>query len=97
MRFLERSKILRGIISNDEDIEDKVLRIIIYTNDFDYEYVSESESVLLVNLIANIGGTLGLFLGVSVLSFCEIFEILMENIFFEKSKIKKKTTNSIKV
>ena len=45
---------------------------------FDYEMITENPSILLTDLIANVGGTLGLFLGVSVLSIFEIFECLFE-------------------
>jgi hypothetical protein len=33
------------------------------------------------DFISNIGGIFGLFLGISFLSFIEIFEILIENLF----------------
>ena len=90
LTLIEKSKLLRNMILNNEDVEHKVLRIVIYSENFDYEYIWESESMQLVSVIANIGGTLGLFLGVSVLSFCEIFEILFEYFFFLKSKMKMK-------
>ena len=45
----------------------------------------------LIGLIANIGGLLGLFIGVSFLSFGEIIEIIIEIFFiiFEKKKERK--------
>ena len=90
LKFVEKSKLLKEIISNDyQEIEDKILRIVVYSDDFDYEYVSESKSVQIENFIANIGGTLGLFLGISVLSLCEIFEILFEFIFYLNKERKK--------
>ena len=48
-----------------------------------------------VSLLANIGGNLGLFLGVSVFSLCEIVEIFIE-IFFIK-KIQTQNDNVIHV
>ena len=49
-----------------------------------YTYSYESPSMNIVALLANIGGTLGLFLGVSALTVCEIFEILMELILINR-------------
>lgn len=40
--------------------------------------ISEEASMTPVNLIANIGGTMGLFIGISVLSFVEILELCIE-------------------
>ncbi len=46
-----------------------------------YTLSTESPKLDLVCLLANIGGTLGLFLGVSALSACELIEVLIQ-IFF---------------
>jgi amiloride-sensitive sodium channel subunit alpha/amiloride-sensitive sodium channel subunit gamma len=43
-----------------------------------YTEIVEVEKYSLIDLLSNIGGTLGLFLGISFLSFVEIFEILFE-------------------
>jgi hypothetical protein len=45
---------------------------------------SETPSMDIVGLLANIGGTLGLFLGVSLLHFCELIEVLIEIHFLRK-------------
>ena len=76
LRYTEKSDILNNMFSNNEIIQDKILRMSVYIEDYYYEFVSETPLVTIPNLIAYIGGTLGLFLGVSILSFFEIFEIL---------------------
>jgi hypothetical protein len=43
-----------------------------------YTLSTESPKIDWVSLLANIGGTLGLFLGVSALSACELIEVLIE-------------------
>ena len=45
--------------------------------DFKYSEISESPKMSSVELLANIGGTLGLFLGVSLLSFVELVELFV--------------------
>ena len=47
----------------------------------------ETPSMDIVSLLANIGGTLGLFLGVSLLHFCELIEVLIEIYFLRTKKL----------
>ena len=51
----------------------------------------------LIDLVAYIGGTLGLFLGVSFLSFAEIFEIFFEMIFLAIEHNAKKRSHKRKI
>ena len=60
-----------------EDLHDKVLKLNIHFNDLKYQSIVESPEVNTLTLLANIGGTLGLFLGFSVLSIFEILEMLV--------------------
>ena len=53
----------------------------IYYNELKYTLISEEPKTEIFNFISNIGGILGLFLGVSFLSIIEIFEIIFEIIF----------------
>jgi hypothetical protein len=55
-----------------------------YSTNF-FTLSSETPSMDIVGLLANIGGTLGLFLGVSLLHFCELIEVLID-IFFLRTK-----------
>ena len=47
-----------------------------------YMLVSQEVKTETFNMISNIGGILGVFLGISFLSFIEIFEILYEVFLF---------------
>ena len=69
-----------------EEMRKHFISIYVYYNDFKYTFISEEPRTELFNFISNIGGILGLFLGISFLSFIEIFEILFEImfIFFDK-------------
>ena len=72
-----------------EELKKSTLAINVYYDDLKYTVIEESPSTDLITLIAGMGGTLGLFIGVSFLSFVEIFEILIKILFIfieEKSK-----------
>ena len=62
-----------------------VVSMNIFYESLSYEYSDEVAQIDIVALLANIGGNLGLFLGVSLLSICELIEILIE-IFILKFK-----------
>ena len=53
-----------------------------------YTEISETPKVTFVDLVSSIGGALGVFLGLSVFSFIEIFEIICQILFlvFRKQK-----------
>jgi hypothetical protein len=44
--------------------------------------INEIPSTLLIDLVGNIGGQLGLFIGISLLSFIEIIELFIDFIIF---------------
>ena len=50
----------------------------IYYDYIGYTQISETPSQLVVDLLSSIGGTMGLYLGVSFLSFVEVFELAFE-------------------
>ena len=54
-----------------------------------YTLMLELPKIKIVDLVANLGGILGLFIGISFLSFVEILEIILEIfiILFEKNKV----------
>jgi len=57
-----------------------------------YTTVEELEKMNFFDLVSGVGGTLGLFMGISFLSFFEILDILIEImfVFFEFSKRRNK-------
>jgi amiloride-sensitive sodium channel subunit alpha/amiloride-sensitive sodium channel subunit gamma len=73
-----------------EELKQSTLAINVYYDDLKYTVIEESASMDLITLIAGMGGTLGLFIGVSFLSFVEIFEILVRILFiYNEEKTKK--------
>jgi hypothetical protein len=67
-----------------DDVKNSIIRFNIYFDSLSYTLISESAAMDVVALLSNIGGTMGLFLGVSVLTFMELFEICLLA-FFHKN------------
>jgi hypothetical protein len=65
---------------------DNITAIYVFYEDLKYTLISQQPKLQFIDLISNIGGSLGLFVGISFISFLELFEILVEIIFiyFEK-------------
>ena len=57
----------------------------IYYDSLTYTEMTESPQMDIIALLASIGGNLGLFLGVSVFSLCELIVVFME-IYFIRTK-----------
>jgi hypothetical protein len=73
------------IDSNDfntyEELKKNYFAIRVYYNELKYTLISQEPKTEMFNFISDIGGILGLFLGISFLSFIEIFEIIFEIMF----------------
>ena len=66
----------------------------IYYDLLEYTEIVEVEKTSLIDLFSSIGGTLGLFLGMSFLSIIEIFELIVAGLIFAfKSKKIKNNSN----
>ena len=74
----------------DDALKRTVLETTIYYEDLSYRLIDQKAKTVLGDLVSNIGGLLGLFIGASFLSFAEFFEMLLEIIFicFERNKIR---------
>ena len=77
------AKILKRLITNHLTIDDDLLKksiaaINIYYEDHRYTKVSQIAKMSSEDLMANIGGIFGLCIGISFLSFVEIFEALIQ-------------------
>jgi hypothetical protein len=63
-----------------ETIRNSLVKLKINYNSFSYTKMTESPAKNVVSLVSDIGGIMGLFLGMSLLSIVEIFEITIEMI-----------------
>jgi hypothetical protein len=81
IHFLKNSSKVRnyyGLNITDQQFGSSIVSFYINYDELEYTEIVEMPSYTLTILISNIGGTFGLFLGVSVLSFVEIIEIVIE-------------------
>ena len=62
-------------------LSDSILSVNIYYDSPIYQRITETAETSSLTLISNIGGNLGLFIGISLLSFVEIIEIGLEVVF----------------
>jgi len=64
--------------STYEEVNKHFIVLYIYYKNLNYKFISQNPKTEMFNFISNIGGLLGVFLGISFLSFIEIFEITYE-------------------
>ncbi len=69
---------------NAESARNSIVSVNLFYQSLSYTQSDEDEACDWICLLANIGGTLGLFMGAGVLSLGEIVEVLMEFIFLFK-------------
>ena len=65
-----------------ETIEDNIVKLNVYYESLTYVVMTESIYMSFVSLFSSIGGFMGMFLGMSVMTLVEIFEIIFK--FFSK-------------
>lgn len=79
-----KSKFANQSDLNYETLKRTMVQIMVYYKDLGYQQYDEVEKTTLPDLAANIGGLLGLFLGMSFLSFVELFDILLQIFLYKK-------------
>jgi hypothetical protein len=68
-----------------EQAENSFVSVRVYYDALSFKHTTESPKLDVVSLLASIGGTLGLCMGVSILSLCEFIEILIDIYFITKN------------
>ena len=71
---------------NAYNAANSVVKVNIFYDSMSYTLSTESAKMDIVSLLASIGGNLGLFLGVSVFSACELIEVAIEIYFVRRAK-----------
>ena len=71
---------------NSQTAKESVVRLNIFYESLSYEISRENAKMENIDLLANIGGILSLFLGISILSFCELVELFIEILFILRTK-----------
>jgi len=70
----------------DEELFDNLIIINVYFEEIKETEITQIPKTTAVDLASSIGGSLGLFLGMSFLSFIQLFEIIYETILLVKQK-----------
>ncbi|XP_061175624.1 FMRFamide-activated amiloride-sensitive sodium channel-like [Saccostrea echinata] len=73
--------------SDTESLAGNFLKTVIYYEDLNYEKITEEPLYDGFQLISDIGGALGLFMGASILSFVEVLQFIIELLNFLLKKI----------
>ena len=87
--IMENPKLRADFVTKPIDVynaKESIVQVFLYYDTLSYEISTELPQMNFVSLLASIGGNLGLFLGVSVFSICELFEILIEVFYIFKEK-----------
>jgi hypothetical protein len=69
-----------------ENFKERSLMVNIFYSKLSYWSVSQVKKIEIIELLAKIGGLLGFFIGMSLLSFVEFLEIIIEVLLIIKSK-----------
>ena len=71
---------------NADKASKSFVELSIFYDSLSYTYITESPKLDIISLIANIGGNLSLFMGISIFSFFELIEICIEIYLIKKFK-----------
>ncbi|KAF2361812.1 Epithelial sodium channel [Trinorchestia longiramus] len=80
-RFLKVAQNTRNIDTGTDicnDTDESTVRVHVYLASPDYTQITESPSFTYNTLVSNTGGNLGLFIGMSIVSFFEVFDLLVD-------------------
>jgi hypothetical protein len=86
---LMKNSVIQSKFGNDVNLtydflKRNMLQASVYYSDMGYQKYEELEKTNVVDLVSSIGGTLGLFLGMSFLSFVEILDVFLQICFYRK-------------
>jgi hypothetical protein len=85
----DQDKLIYKTLMNDfgidnmtlEEFKQTHLALSIYYPNNEHTEIRETPKTKFVDLISNLGGSLGIFLGFSIFSFVELFELVFQMIF----------------
>jgi len=63
---------------DEANVRDSIVAVYIYYTSLSYTQTTETPQMDIVSLLSSIGGNLGLFLELSLLSLCEIIQVVIE-------------------
>ena len=92
--LLRLNKIKNQGVTTYDELKNSVLSLNVFYDDLQYTVVEELPSLDLLTFVSNLGGTLGLCVGMSFLSILEIVEILLEIGYLQVESLKVKTSKN---
>lgn len=94
--FIENKKFFdKLIINKSAKLKKSIARVKVYYTDIGYEDQEEIATFNVIDVISNIGGTLGLFLGLSIFSFIETVYFIAQVLIYIFAKIKLKMSRKV--
>lgn len=70
----------------EESLKRNMVEITVYYSNLGYENYEEMENMSGLDLASNVGGTLGLFLGMSFLSLIEFVDVFLQICFYKRKE-----------
>ncbi|XP_052255270.1 amiloride-sensitive sodium channel subunit alpha-like isoform X2 [Dreissena polymorpha] len=71
-------KSLREDINNTQVLNNNFLKLNIYYEDLNYNNITESPQIETQQFLSDVGGAIGLWIGLSILSLCELIQLFVE-------------------
>ncbi|KAG2469869.1 UNC8 protein, partial [Polypterus senegalus] len=72
-----------GVIADSpQQIRDNLVKVVVYYQQLNYEQIEEEPSLTEIDVISNMGGLIGLWVGFSVCTLAEFFELFVDVLFF---------------
>jgi hypothetical protein len=93
----DKSKHFNSKFRTYEEIHRNFYSLVIYYKDLKYTLIKEEPNMILADLISNIGGLMGVFTGLSFISFVEIIELLFACLSGKKNKKQIQKCNKEKI
>ncbi|CAC5385141.1 SCNN1B [Mytilus coruscus] len=79
-----------NITMSSDELEHNFLKLLIYFGDLNHEIITEEPVYTFTRLLSDVGGSLGLCLGVSLLCICKLVEVLVDIIQTAVKKVCKR-------
>ncbi|XP_071172048.1 degenerin mec-10-like [Mytilus edulis] len=80
----------KNITMSTEELGHNFLKLLIYFGDLNHEIITEEPVYTFTRLLSDVGGSLGLCLGVSLLCICELVEVIFDIIQTAVKKVRKR-------
>ncbi|KAK3759192.1 hypothetical protein RRG08_059591 [Elysia crispata] len=91
-RMMEAMRMFKAGSNLDKDfIQSNFLRLDIYYKEKSYEQITQQRAYDLFALMCDIGGSMGLFVGASVLTICELLDLGLHNSVYRLTHSRRRT------